>query len=140
MGQGRLNADPDVYLNEPWMHISWDRAHNCVLSQWKGFATSAQFRLAGMTGLQAVREKHATGYVSDSRLIKVILHEDQMWTSETLFPMMGAAGLKRIGVVTAEAGLGKAMVDEIAVMAGDRSIRMRTFDSVVAAMQWVKDA
>jgi hypothetical protein len=43
----------------------------------KGFATSAEFRAALLTGVRAIREHHAIGYVSDARKARVFVPEDQ---------------------------------------------------------------
>jgi hypothetical protein len=134
------SLEDDVYVDEPWVHMRWDRTHNCVVSVWKGFANSAEFRAVLEKGLQAIRERHAISYVSDTRKIKVIVHEDQKWANETIIPLMGAAGLKRLAMVTAEAGLGKVTVEEIVKMVDNKPLLMRTFDSMPAAMRWVKAA
>ena len=135
-----ITPKADIYVDEPWLYMRWDKVHNCVLSEWKGFANSVEFRAALTKGLQAVRERHATGYVSDTRKIKVIVHEDQLWANETLIPLMVASGLKRLAMVTAEAGLGKVTVEEIVRMVDNKGLLMRTFDSVPEAMRWVRAA
>ena len=134
------SPEDDVFLDEPWVQMRWDPTHNCIVSIWKGFANSAEFRAALGKGLQAIRDRHAIGYVSDTRKIKVIVHEDQKWANETLIPLLGAAGLKRLAMVTAEAGLGKVTVEEIVKMVDNKPLLMRTFDSMPAAMRWVKEA
>ena len=106
----------------------------------QGFANSAEFRAALGKGLQAIRDRHAVSYISDTRKIKVIVHEDQKWANETLIPLLAAAGLKRLAMVTAEAGLGKVTVEEIVKMVDNKALLMRTFDSMPAAMRWVKEA
>ena len=130
----------DVYVDEPWVLMRWDREHNCIHSEWRGFANSAEFRAVLMKGLQAVRERHATGYVSDTRKLRVIVREDQKWANETAIPLMAAAGLKRLAMVTSEAGLGKITVEEIVQMVDDKGLLMHTFASLPAALAWVKQA
>lgn len=130
----------DVYVDEPWLLMRWDSENNCVHSVWKGFANSDEFRAALMKGLQAVREMHATGYVSDTRMIKVIVHEDQKWANETVIPAMAAAGLKRMAMVTASSGLGKITVEEIVQMVDNKPLLMRTFSAEAPALRWIKEA
>ena len=139
-GRELPSFDNDVYVDEPWLHMRWDRSDKCVISVWKGFANSAEFRAALGKGLQAIREKHAVGYVSDTRKIKVIVHEDQAWANETLIPQMAAAGLKRLAMITADSGLGKVTVEEIVKLVDNRPLLMRSFDSMHAAMRWVREA
>ena len=139
-GAKALPSDSEVFVDEPWVHMHWDRLHNCVVSVWKGFANSAEFRAALGKGLQAIRDRHAVAYVSDTRKIRVIVHEDQAWANETLIPQMAAAGLKRLAMITADAGLGKVTVEEIVKMVDNKPLLMRSFDSMQAAMRWVSDA
>lgn len=130
----------EVYVDEPWLHLYWDSKHNCVISEWKAFANSTEFRAGVMKGLQAIRERHATGYVSDTRKVKVVVPEDQKWANDVVAPLMSAAGLKRMGVVTAGTGLGKVSVEEVLRKVDDQSLLVHTFDSMPAALKWVGEA
>jgi hypothetical protein len=133
-------VDGDVYVDEPWLLMRWDRVRRCIHSEWKGFANSVEFRAAVMKGVQAIHESHATGYVSDTRKVKVIVHEDQKWANETVVPLMVGAGLKRMAVVIAQQGLGKLTVEETLRMVDNRGLLIRTFQSVPEAMAWVGKA
>ena len=135
-----MKPDDDVFLDEPWVLMRWNRIHKCVESTWKGFANSAEFRAALGRGLQVIREKHAIGYLSDTRKIKVIVAEDQRWVNDTVIPLMAAAGLRRMALVTADTGLGKVTVEEIVHMVDNKGVLMRTFDSMPAAISWVRAA
>lgn len=130
----------DVYLDEPWLSIRWDSVHRYVHSEWKAFATSVEFRAGLMKGLQAIRENHALGYLSDTRKIKVIVRKDVIWAHETWGRLATAAGLKRLGLVRAQAGLGKMTVDEIVALVDDDALLVRAFDSLDAALKWVSGA
>ena len=129
-----------VFLDEPWVTIRWDSAHDCVHSEWKAFANSVEFRAALMQGVQAVKETGALGYLSDTRKIKLIVHEDQKWIDEVWAPLMLAAGLKRMALVTAAMGLGKMTVEESARMVDSKESFLRTFDSVAGALKWLAEA
>ncbi len=126
----------DVYVDEPWLTIWWDRAHNCVHGEWKAFATSAEFRAGLMKGLGAIKEKRATAYVSDTRKVKVIVQKDQEWVKETWIPLAVAEGLKRVALVTGAAGLGKTTVLEIVKQVDDEAF-LRSFDSLAEAFDWL---
>ena len=130
----------DVYVDEPWLLMRWDAQNRCVHSVWKGFANSAEFRAALMKGLKAVRDRHAIGYLSDTRMIKLIVHADQKWANETVIPAMAAAGLRRMAMVTASSGLGKITVEEIVRMVDNRPLLMRTFNSLAPALKWISQA
>jgi hypothetical protein len=130
----------DVYADEPWLLIRWDSTHKCIHSEWKGFANSAEFRAGVMKGVEAVRDRHVKGYVSDTRKVKVIVHEDQKWANEVVTPLLVGAGLKRMAVVIAEAGLGRVTVEETLRMVEDKQLLVRTFHTVPEALKWAGEA
>jgi hypothetical protein len=91
-----------------------------------------------LTGVRAIREQHVLGYVSDARKAKVILPEDEQWAREVWLPQAVAAGLRRMAVVTAVAGLAKVEYDDAATDMDSHGLSMRTFDSVAAATVWAQ--
>lgn len=128
----------EVYADEPWLSIRWDSEHKCVYAEWKGFATTVEFRAGLMKGLQAIREKQAVSYVSDARKIKVIVGKDQQWVNETWIPLAAAVGLKRLAIVLAGSGMGKIAVEEtVSLNDNERGVLSRTFTSVPQAMTWL---
>jgi hypothetical protein len=134
-----VGASPagDLYLNESWLSVRWDREHNCVHSEWKGFANSVEFRKGTMRTLEAIRDKNAGSLVSDTRRLEVVTNEDQLWMRDTWVPLAVAAGLKRIALVVANQGLGKFAVQEIVSHVGPTTFVTRTFESLSEALEWV---
>ncbi len=128
----------EVYADEPWLTIWWDSVCKCVHGEWKAFATSAEFRAGLMKGLEAIKDKKATAYVSDTRKVKVIVHKDQQWVQETWIPLAMAAGLKRLALVTGAPGLGKTTVVEIVKEVDDQQF-LRSFDTLAEAIGWVAE-
>jgi hypothetical protein len=130
--------DDEIFLDEPYLTIRWRPVPKLLYAEWKGFATSAEFRAALLTGIRAIRERHVDGYVSDARKAKVVLPEDEKWGREVWLPQAVAAGLKRMAVVTAPTGLAKMAFENAAVQIDSHGLSMRTFDSVEAAMVWAQ--
>lgn len=129
----------DVYIDEPWLLMRWDRAGRHVHSEWRGFANSAEYRAALLKGIEAVKDPGAVAYLSDARKVKVIVEDDQRWVKEIWLPLAIAAGLKRIAVVTSASGLGKATVEDMRGMGDDAGLQSRSFDSVAAAVKWISE-
>jgi hypothetical protein len=127
-------------VDEPYLTIRWDGAHSHVLSEWKGFANSAELRAGLLKGIQAISDNHAVAYVSDARKLKVIVHEDQRWVQEKWLPLAIQAGLRRLAFVTAGTGLGKATIEDTVVLVDNHGLESRTFSSVEAARHWVAQA
>lgn len=130
--------DDETYLDEPYLSIRWRSVPQILYAEWKGFATSAEYRAALLTGLRAIREHHATGYVSDARRAKLVVPDDVKWAGEVWLPGAVAAGLKRMAMVTAEAGLSKAIIEEAVKEIDNHGLSMRKFDSVAAATVWAQ--
>jgi hypothetical protein len=126
----------EVYLNEPYISIRWRGVPRVLYAEWKGYATSSEFRAALLTGVRAIRERHVTAYISDARKAKLILPEDERWGREVWLPQAVEAGLKRMAIVTATAGLGKMAYDDAAKAIDSHGLSMRTFDSVATATTW----
>ena len=129
-----------VYVDQPWLMMRWDPVHKIVHSEWRAFANSAELRAGLRRGIEAIKDHQAIGYLTDTRKVKVIVHDDQTWIKETWLPQAVAAGLKRIAVVTATHGLGKLTVEEVVGLTDDQGLVSRTFESADAAWQWVSQA
>jgi hypothetical protein len=127
----------DVYSDEPWLSIRWDRQHSCVYAQFKGFCTSTEFRASTTKILDAIRERSASSLVSDNRGLEGVVDEDQLWLRDAWMPMAVAAGLERIAVVLAHHGLGKTASENIITRFGKTEFVMRTFASAADALEWV---
>ena len=136
-----MGAPPvgDLYLDEPWVSIRWDGIHHYVHTEWKGFATSEEFRAALMRALDPIREKQSQGYLSDTRKVKVIVHTDQAWANEVWIPLLVKAGVKRFALVTAASGLGKLNVEDVIDLVDNRGVLMRGFGSLADARQWLAE-
>jgi hypothetical protein len=133
---GRATEDDEIYLDAPYLSIRWRAIPQILYAEWKGFATSAEFRSALLVGLRAIRERHIRGYVSDARKAKVVTPEDQIWVREVWLPGAVAAGLQRMAMVTPTAGLGKAIVEQVVKDIDQHGIAMAKFDSVATATMW----
>jgi hypothetical protein len=120
------------------LSIRWRAVPRILYAEWKGFATSPEFRAALLTGVRAIREHHVVGYVSDARRAKVFIDEDLKWVGEVWLPQALAAGLKRMAMVTASQGLGKVIIEEVAKEIDNHGLAMRKFDSVAAATVWAQ--
>src|SRR4029077_6616081 len=130
--------EDQIYLDEPYLSIRWRSIPQILFAEWKGFATSAEFRAALLKGVQAIREHHVVGYVSDARKAKVFVAEDTQWVSEVWLPQVLKAGLKRMAMVTADEGLGKAIIEDVAKEIDNHGLAMRKFNSVAAATVWAQ--
>jgi hypothetical protein len=135
----QIKPTDGVYVDEPYLSIRWDGINNHVHAEWRAFANSAEFRSGLTRGIQAIRDHHATAYVSDSRKVKVIVHDDQVWIKDKWLPLALAAGLKRISFVIAETGLGRLTVQDVANLCAAHGLHSQTFPTMEAARKFVAE-
>jgi hypothetical protein len=128
----------ETYLDEPYLSIRWRSVPRILYAEWKGYATSDELRAALLTGVRAIREHRVTGYVSDARKAKVFLPDDEKWAMTVWLPQAVDAGLQRMAMVTAEAGLARTIFTDVAHKIDNHGLSMRTFDSVAAATVWAQ--
>jgi hypothetical protein len=128
---------PELYSDDPWLVVSWDGEHQCVIAEWKGFANSRELRAGGKKILTAIRTRRATALVSDNRRLDVMSGDDQTWFSDSWTPMAVEMGLRRIAVVLAPQGLGRFASEEILSRIGNRDFITRAFDSPADALEWI---
>jgi hypothetical protein len=127
----------EIYADDPWVTIRLDRDRRCLHTEWKGFATSVEYR-AGITKvLDAVREAHATSMLADTRKLELVSSEDQLWIRDTWVPLVAAAGMKRIALVVAAHGLGRFAVESLNAQVGDEVFVRATFESMADATEWL---
>jgi hypothetical protein len=127
----------DVYSDEPWLSIRWDVERRCVYAEFKGFATSVEFRASTRKLIDAIRDKHATRLISDNRKLEALSDNDQLWLRDEWTPLAVKAGLKRIAVVLAPTGLGRFASENVLSQIGNIKFVTHTFDSPNEALKWI---
>jgi hypothetical protein len=131
------SVNQDVYADDPWVSIRWDRDHACVFSKWNGFANSVELRASMMKIIDVIRDRHAASFVSDNQKLEVVTNEDQLWIRDSWTPLAVAVGLKRIAVVLAPRGLGKIASEAVLSQIGKTAFVTSTFGTVSDAIAWV---
>lgn len=126
----------EVYLDEPYLSIFCDREHKSVLSVWKGFSNTSEFRAGSLKVMQAIRETHAASLVIDNRKSEGITPADQLWVRDSLVGMMEVAGLRRLAVVVAQHGLAKIATDDLRGQTAKSVIVTRAFGTETEALDW----
>jgi hypothetical protein len=131
-----VSGPDDVFLNEPWLSVHWDRERKYVHAEFKGYANSVEFRAGTMKILEAIRAKGASAMVSDNRGLEGVTEQDQLWLNDTWMPGAVDAGVTRIAVVLAHHGSGTSASEDIIGRFGKTEFVTRIFDSVPAAVTW----
>jgi hypothetical protein len=131
------SSSGDVYVDEPWLRISWDRLHKCVHAEFKSFANSSDFREGCTQILELIRARKATALISDNRRLEGVTNLDQLWLRDSWMPQAVEAGIARIAVVVPHRGLGKVASEAIISKFGKTAFETRMFESPPDALKWV---
>ena len=134
------SSQGDAFEDKPWLSVQSDRNSNCIYAEWKGFATSVEFRAGTMRILDAIRAINAASLISDNRRLEGVTAQDQLWIRDTWTSLAVASGLARIAVVVPKRGLGKLASEQVLSQVGMKAFSTRTFTTVSEAMEWVVDS
>jgi len=124
-----------VYLDTPYVSVSWER--HCVVVEWKGWASSADFRAAQLMSIRACEENRASRLLVDARNMKVVLVDDERWWSEEMLPLLALTGVRLVAVVKPANRLAGAIVGDISKTPRNLVAETRQFETLDGARQWL---
>ncbi|RAK70292.1 STAS/SEC14 domain-containing protein [Hymenobacter edaphi] len=106
-------------------------------AQWRGFATSAEFRGAIRQLLQLGLAHRVRGWLADDRQLGAVRPRDLEWSRQELLGGLSRAGLQRFALVESTEALNRhtiaAMYERAAAAVG---FDIRRFEAVGAARAW----
>ncbi len=85
--------------NDAMVRIELDLEHGEVTSTWGGFVPGDDYRATLWQILALVRDHKLTLWLSDTRSMGAILHNDEKWSIEVFMPEIIKFGLRRVAVV-----------------------------------------
>ena len=126
-----------VYLDMPYVSVSWVSGGRWVLVEWKAWANSSEYRTAHETVLIALRENHASKNLIDATNARVVADDDQRWLIENWMPRAEAAGRRSTAVVMPKSALGKTISENIAKNPRPSLMKVAYFQTVEDAAVWL---
>ncbi len=89
----------NVLQNDGLVRLVVDPQHSLIISTWNGFVPSDVYRTALWRIHDQVRDHHLTLWLSDTRAMGAILHDDEKWSIDVFMPEIIKLGLRRVAVV-----------------------------------------
>ncbi len=128
------------YFDSPSITIRWNEKDRNVEQEWKGYASSEDYRIIADKTLALLVEKGAADLLTDTRGMEVILPDDQAWTEADWVPRAMAAGLRRMAVVMPEKAVAQLSVARLSDRVDFETIGLERvfFDSVEKARAWLR--
>jgi hypothetical protein len=127
-----------IYFNERWLVIRWDESIQAVWAEYKGYAEGEEFRAGHEAGLNLLRRRRTSRWLSDARLLAPISQTDQHWMNTDWVPRMIAAGLRWAAVVSPRAAVSRLSVKQIVSKINNVNFVTDNFDDMEVARSWLR--
>ncbi len=118
--------------------LQYNEDTNAIELIWKKFQDEATYKLMFTKGVEVLKERKATGWLSDIRNEGVVGPATSKWMQEEILPKAIANGLKKIAVVMDADIFKEFYLNNIKKNTGNSM--MRHFDSMESAHNWLKEA
>ncbi|MDB5282940.1 MAG: hypothetical protein JWO06_2015 [Bacteroidota bacterium] len=111
-----------------------------VTMNWKGYATSEQFRQGTEIMLNLLIENRATKVLADVEDMVIIGQDDQQWMETQFLPRAIKFGFKAIALVKPKNYFNKVAVETISYKVDKDKLAINFFDTVEEAKEWLTGA
>ena len=128
-----------LFETETDFRLSYDREVPCVVMVWRGYHSSASFRLQNEAVLAALTEHRAGKLLCDIRNFLLIGATDQSWLNQDWLPRAMSGGLQACAIVAPIYYFNRVAVQTVLDRLGTRSLNVEHFDTPKAARAWLKD-
>ena len=134
-----MSSEKDgVYFEIPGVaSVRWDASISAVVTDWEGWANSAEFASLLDAEVRALSEHHASRQLADCRRQKGLKQADQELAAREWLPRAIGLGLKRFAVVRPTSGLAAANLEERLGMVPPGDLEVEYFTSADDARVWL---
>ncbi len=128
-----------VHFDESYLKISYDAEADCVIMEWKDFATSDEFRNGLSEGLKLIQQKKTGNWLADLRKMEAIDPVDEQWSNTDWFPRALQAGINRMAIVPSEDIFNSISVENIMNAVAGTVLVTHYFKEAEEAKSWMKE-
>jgi hypothetical protein len=128
-----------VVRDDRYCSVVVDLGKSRVTTAWKGFTPGVVYREVLLQVHDAIREFGLQQWLSDSRKMGAIMHEETKWTGEVLTPMLGSSSLQKVAVLNSSDFIHNMAVGRMRKEAPPRMpYLVEFFDDPELALGWLK--
>lgn len=118
-------------------NIYYDNTLDVVVMEWRGYATSHQFREGTELMLNTLIQNKCTKVLADIRSMTIIGMEDQQWLERDFLPRAIRFGFKMIAIITPASYFNKIAVENVSYKVDKKHLGIHFFDSVEQGKDWL---
>jgi hypothetical protein len=126
-----------ILYQKPYVSLELDEKARCLIQNWKGFATSEQFREAISQSVRFFEErKNLNKIISNTKDFAVVKKEDTDWVANNANPVLIENGLQFMAFVLPTNVFTQVSVNNFKSKADD-VLQIQYFDDLEKAKQWI---
>jgi hypothetical protein len=132
------NADPvEVIHDSEWVTVWYHPVSAVVHHKYHKAIRGQAFRSALLAGSAVLRERGASKWLSDDRLVFLLPQEDQEWAQTQWFPQTLKAGWKYWAIAKPEKAVVDLFLRRLAATYSAAGVQTELFISPEAGLQWL---
>jgi len=117
--------------------IYYEPAIDSVIMEWKGYATSRQFRDGTELMLEILVQNKTFKVLADIKDMAIIGQEDQKWLDTDFLPRATNQGFRVLAVVRPESYFNKVAIESISYRVDKNKLAINFFDDTMDAREWL---
>ncbi|HTE24048.1 hypothetical protein [Flavitalea sp.] len=125
-------------INTEVYNIYFDTDSNCVIMEWNGYATSAQFKEGTELMLNTLIKNNANKVLANIRDMVLIGREDQEWLDHHFLPRATEFGFKALAIIRPDHYFNKVAVESISYKVDKNKLAVNIFDDIDEAKGWLR--
>lgn len=126
-------------MNSEVFNVYADPASGSVVMEWKGYATSSQFREGTENMLNLLIDKRVNKVLADIQEMVLIGAEDQKWMETNFLPRAIRFGFKACAIVKPTNYFNKIAAETISLKVEKEKLKIEFFDTSEEAREWLTE-
>ncbi|MDB5226300.1 MAG: hypothetical protein JWN78_493 [Bacteroidota bacterium] len=118
-------------------NIYFDSVIDSVVMEWRGYATSREFKQGTELMLNTLIKNNAYKVLADIKDMTIIAREDQEWLDTDFLPRATDYGFKVIAIVQPDHYFNKVAVESISYKVDKNKLAIQFFNNVNDAREWL---
>jgi hypothetical protein len=127
-----------IYLDEPWLTVSWDEYCQAIRLEWKMYVEGEQAFKGLEAGLALLHRKRTSRWLADVRHLGPVRQVDQQWINNDWFPRAISGGLRYMATVTPRSAIARMSVRQIMSKVNEVDVINSFFDDLEQARNWLR--
>jgi hypothetical protein len=119
--------------------IYFEAESECVIMEWDGYSSSADFREGTELMLNTLIRHNASKVIASIKGMTLIGLEDQQWLNTTFLPRAIKFGLKQVAITKPDSYFTKVAVESISYKTDKSKLSINFFDNLTEAKKWLCD-